>query len=57
MPSAWVLQTMEEIHHFVGLLYEGFEEELLVLFTAIEASHSFNESASSSKWEKMEVEN
>jgi hypothetical protein len=47
--SAWVLQTVKEICHFVGLLCEGFEEELLALFTTIEASHSHKESASSSK--------
>jgi hypothetical protein len=46
MPAAWVLQTMKEIRHFVGLSCEGFEKELLPLFTAIEVSHSNQVSAS-----------
>lgn len=40
MPSAWVLLIVKEIRYFVGLSCKGFEEELLALFTAIEASHS-----------------
>jgi hypothetical protein len=40
LPSAWVLLTMKEILYIVGLSCEGFEEELLALFGAIEASHS-----------------
>jgi hypothetical protein len=33
--SAWVLQTMKEICHFVGLLCEGFDEEQLKQVTLI----------------------
>jgi hypothetical protein len=33
----------------MGLSCKGFEEELLALFMAIEASHSYKESAFSSK--------
>jgi hypothetical protein len=33
----------------VGISCSGFEEELMAFFTAIEASHSQKESASSSK--------
>ena len=38
LPSAWVVQIVKEICHFVGLSCEGFEEELLPLFAVIEAS-------------------
>jgi len=31
---------VKELRHVVGLSYKGFEEELLALFTTIEASHS-----------------
>jgi len=52
MPSAWVLQTVKEIRHSVGLSGEGFEEELLALFTGIKASRSNQVSTSCSKLEK-----
>jgi hypothetical protein len=59
MPSAWVLQTMKEIRHIVGFPCEGFEEELLPLFVAIEVSHFEQVLASCSSFEKkkMAIEN
>lgn len=47
--SSWVLQKVKDIHHFVGLPFVGFERELMVLFTAIEASHNQEGWASNSK--------
>jgi hypothetical protein len=35
-----VLQIVKKINHIVGLSCEGFEEELMALFTAIEVGHS-----------------
>lgn len=43
--SARVLQKVKEIRRHVRLSCEGFEEELMALLTAIEASHSQKESA------------
>jgi hypothetical protein len=48
MPSACVLQTVNEICPSMGLSFEGFEEESLP-FKVIELSHSHKELASSSK--------
>lgn len=48
LPLAWVLQTLKEICHVMGISCEGFEEELLALFAAIEASNSKQASASCS---------
>lgn len=47
--STWVLQKVNEIRHHVGLSCAGFKEELITLLTAIEASYSQKELASSSK--------
>lgn len=52
-----VLKKVKEIRHQVGLSCEGFEEVLMALLTAIEASHFQKESASSSKWLTKETEN
>jgi len=40
LPLDWVLQIVEQILHIVGLSCEGFEEELVALFAAIEAGQS-----------------
>ena len=34
--SSWVLQKLMDVHHYVGLSCDGFEEELMELFIAIE---------------------
>jgi hypothetical protein len=36
--SFWVVQAVKSFCHFVGLACEGFEDELMALFIAIEAS-------------------
>lgn len=54
LPSTWVLQIVKEIRHFVGLSRGGFEEELLLLFAVIEASHSKQVSASCSNLGKKD---
>lgn len=38
MTLDWVLQKVMGFFHHVGLSCEGFEEEIMALFTAIEAS-------------------
>jgi hypothetical protein len=43
----WVVQKGKSFHHFVGLSYEGFEDELMALFNAIEATRNQNGLASS----------
>jgi len=40
LPLDWVLQIVKEIRYFVELSCDGFEEELLALFVAIEVSNS-----------------
>lgn len=35
--SDWIIKKAIEIKHYVGITYEGFEEEFLVLLIAIEA--------------------
>lgn len=35
--SDWVLQKVKSLQHFVGGFGDGFEEELMPLFTAVEA--------------------
>jgi hypothetical protein len=44
-----VLLKVQEILHHVGLLCEGFEQEFMALLMTVEASHSQEESGSSSK--------
>jgi hypothetical protein len=46
------MQTVEKICRIVGLLCEGFEEDLVTLFVAIEASHSDQASVSWSSFGK-----
>lgn len=41
----WVVERVKSFCHEVGLSCEGFEDELLALFTAIEASQHQNGSA------------
>jgi hypothetical protein len=55
MPLGWVFFTVKEICHSMGHSCEGFEKELLAFFTGIEASHSYKESASSSKCGKKKA--
>lgn len=49
------LQIVKEIRHFVGLLCDGFEEELLALFAATEASNSEQGSGSCSNLGKKVI--
>jgi hypothetical protein len=42
MSSDWVVQRMKIFCHVVGLSREGFEEQMLDLFTTIEASWNQN---------------
>lgn len=37
--SNWVLKKIKEIHHFVRMDCEGYEEQFMILFTAIEVGH------------------
>jgi hypothetical protein len=55
--SAWVLQTMKEICHFVGLSCEGFEEELLALFTQLKQVTLIRSRPLVPNWVKEVVEN
>lgn len=48
LPSAWVVEKAMKFRHFVGLSCDGFEGQLLALFTAIEARNSEQASASCS---------
>lgn len=47
--SDWVLQKVKDFRHYVWLSCEGFEEELMALFTAIEASRYQKDLASNSE--------
>jgi hypothetical protein len=38
----WAVWKVKRFHHFVGLSYEGFEDEVMALFSAIEASRDHN---------------
>lgn len=49
MTSEWVLQKVMGVCHQVGLSCEGFEGELMALFTTIEACRHQRELASNSK--------
>jgi hypothetical protein len=47
---SWVLQTVKEVCHIVGISFAGFEEEFMALFMAIDASHSQKQPASYSNF-------
>lgn len=48
--SNWVVQRVKNFCKVVGLSCEGFEDKLMALFSAIEASRNHNGSTSSSKF-------
>lgn len=49
MVSSWVLQRVNDIHHFIGLSCDRFEGQFMALFAAIEASHNHTGWVSNSK--------